>query len=87
MGVDCPYRVADDYALAMLRDQTSRTHAAVEEWSQPLHDWIATRHLMLAAGAAGVESLDWPWLQEPDATLDEYSRARAWHDAHSAIPD
>ncbi len=53
----------------------------------PLPEWVATRHLMLAAGAAGVESLDWPWTQEPPPTADEVETARRWHDAHSAIPD
>lgn len=87
VGVDTPLEVADSYALSLLSDQTTRLHAAVERWAMPLGDWIEIHSIAIQHARAGIEHIDWPWLQEPTPTEAELARARQVMAERSAIPD
>ena len=78
--------MADEYALALLRDDTTRLHAAVERWPWPLPDWMARHSLMAQWAPLGV-ALEWPWDAEPLPTEEEIALAHKVQSERSAIPD
>lgn len=78
--------MADEYTLALLRDDSSRLHAAVARWPWPLPDWMARHSVMAAYAALGVE-LEWPWDADPLPTDEEIALAHKVMAERSAIPD
>lgn len=78
--------VADQYALALLGDETSHLRAAHLRWPMALPDWMRRQQLLTAHAAIGAEPT-WPWDIEPEATEEEMELARRVLAERSAIHD
>lgn len=78
--------MADAYASALVDDETSRVHAALERWPMALADWMRLQEVSASRTAIGAEPR-WPWDVEPEATDEEKSLAERVMAERSAIRD